>query len=43
VARAALFWSALLGAPMALGLAALRALLPAGGGVGRLPWLALPG
>jgi hypothetical protein len=43
VARAALFWAALLGAPMALGLAALRALLPAGGGVGRLPWLALPG
>ncbi len=40
-ARAALFWAALLGAPMALGLAALRA--AAGAGAGRLPWLALPG
>ena len=42
-ARSALFWAALLGAPLALGVAALGAVAASASGAGRLPWLALPG
>ena len=38
-ARAALFWAALLGAPIALALALAGALLEIAGGAGLLPWL----